>query len=55
MSMLKHENTDMIQLEPKHHAIKVFKKNKIIQGLKIKFVEKQNELTAAKKKAEKVK
>ena len=43
----------MIQSESKHHTTKVSKKDKIIHDLKIQFAEKQGELTAIKKKAEK--
>ena len=53
MLTLKHKNADMSQLESKHHITEAFKKDKVIQGLKIKFVEKQNELTVIKKKVEK--
>ena len=43
----------MIQSESKCHTTEVSEKDKIIQGLEIKFVGKQGELAAAEKKAEK--
>ena len=49
----KYKNTDMFQLKPKYHTTEAFKKNKIIQSLKIKFVEKWDELTIAEKKMKK--
>ena len=53
MSMLKHKNMDMVQSEPKCHAIKVFKKDKVIHDLKIQLAGKQDEFAAIKKKADK--
>ena len=51
--MLKCKNTDIIQSELKHHTTEVSEKDKIIQGLKIKYVEKWDELAATEKKTEK--
>ena len=43
----------MLQPKPKCHITETFKKNKIIQNLKIKFVKKQNKLAVIKKKMKK--
>lgn len=43
----------MLQSEPKCHATEASEKDKVIWDFKIKLAEKQDELTAIKKKVEK--